>query len=178
MAMKRSGMFALMLLLLPACIAGQGSVTAGGWSTLARLPNASQPKATGASAGPQVLNSPIVEVQLGSTSATSMFIHLSSITAPAGKVTFLITNTDTMEHELVGFATKTPAGAYPITSFEGEANRIDEDAAGTAVVDTGASLPAGTSQLLTVDLKAGHVALVCNLAGHYAAGMHADFWVY
>jgi uncharacterized cupredoxin-like copper-binding protein len=27
-------------------------------------------------------------------------------------------------------------------------------------------------------LKAGHVALVCNLAGHYAAGMHADFWVY
>ncbi len=120
-----------------------------------------------------------VLVTLGDTSDTKMFIHTSTSVVPEGKVSFIITNSSTtMEHELVGFATKTPAGAYPITSFEGEANRIDEDAAGTAVVDTGASLPAGTSQLLTVDLKAGHVALVCNLAGHYAAGMHADFWVY
>jgi uncharacterized cupredoxin-like copper-binding protein len=23
----------------------------------------------------------------------------------------------------------------------------------------------------------GHYAIVCNLNGHYAAGMHQDFWV-
>jgi len=126
----------------------------------------------------RALNSPVVDVELGSTSPTSMFIHLSSPTAPAGKVTFVIHNSDAMDHELVGFATKTPAGAYPITSFDGQPNRIDEDKAGTAVIDTGAALPAGTTQLLTVDLKAGHIALVCNLPGHYGAGMHADFRVY
>jgi uncharacterized cupredoxin-like copper-binding protein len=30
--------------------------------------------------------------------------------------------------------------------------------------------------LLTIDLAAGHYAIVCNLPGHYAAGMHVDFW--
>jgi len=23
----------------------------------------------------------------------------------------------------------------------------------------------------------GHYAIVCNLSGHYASGMHQDFWV-
>jgi uncharacterized cupredoxin-like copper-binding protein len=27
------------------------------------------------------------------------------------------------------------------------------------------------------DMKPGHYALVCNLSGHYAAGMHVDLWV-
>ncbi|MGZ4126505.1 MAG: sulfocyanin-like copper-binding protein [Actinomycetota bacterium] len=31
--------------------------------------------------------------------------------------------------------------------------------------------------MLTADLSAGHYALVCNLSGHYKAGMHVDFWV-
>ena len=95
-----------------------------------------------------------------------MFIHLSSPTAPAGKVTFIITNDSTdMKHELVGFATKTPAGAYPITGFEGDPNRIDEDTAGPVVLDTGAALHAGRHQMITVNLKPGHYALVCNLPG-------------
>ena len=35
----------------------------------------------------------------------------------------------------------------------------------------------GTSMVLTIDMKAGHYAVVCNLPGHYAGGMHEDFWV-
>jgi uncharacterized cupredoxin-like copper-binding protein len=31
--------------------------------------------------------------------------------------------------------------------------------------------------VLTADLSPGHYALVCNLPGHYKAGMHVDFWV-
>ena len=118
-----------------------------------------------------------VLVSLGDTSTTSMFIHLSQPTAPAGKVAFIITNDSAdMEHELVGFQTDTPAGAYTITGFEGDPNRIDEDTAGPVVVDTGASLKPETSQVVTSDLTTGHYALVCNLPGHYKAGMHADFW--
>jgi uncharacterized cupredoxin-like copper-binding protein len=30
--------------------------------------------------------------------------------------------------------------------------------------------------MLTVDLTEGHYAIVCNLNGHYANGMHQDFW--
>jgi uncharacterized cupredoxin-like copper-binding protein len=31
--------------------------------------------------------------------------------------------------------------------------------------------------MLTLDLPEGHYAVVCNLKGHYASGMHEDFWV-
>ena len=35
----------------------------------------------------------------------------------------------------------------------------------------------GTSLMLTIDMAPGHYAVVCNLNGHYAMGMHQDFWV-
>jgi uncharacterized cupredoxin-like copper-binding protein len=31
--------------------------------------------------------------------------------------------------------------------------------------------------MLTIDMAEGHYAIVCNLNGHYASGMHQDFWV-
>ena len=33
------------------------------------------------------------------------------------------------------------------------------------------------TETVTLPLKAGHYALICNLPGHYAAGQHADFTV-
>jgi uncharacterized cupredoxin-like copper-binding protein len=35
----------------------------------------------------------------------------------------------------------------------------------------------GTAKKLTLNLKPGHYALICNLAGHYKAGQHADLSV-
>ena len=70
------------------------------------------------------------------------------------------------------------ADAYKITGFEGDPNRIDEDTAGPVVLDTGAALKAGTTKMMTVTMPVGHAALVCNLPGHYKAGMHVDFWAY
>ena len=115
---------------------------------------------------------------LGDTSATQMYIHLSQPYVPEGPVTFIITNeSTTMEHELVGFSTKTLAADFPITGFEGDADKIDEDKAGAVILDTGASLKPGAIQMITTHLKPGHDALVCNLSGHYKAGMHVDLWV-
>src|SRR5436309_2762318 len=31
--------------------------------------------------------------------------------------------------------------------------------------------------MLTIDMAEGHYAIVCNLNGHYASGMHQAFWV-
>ncbi len=161
-------------MLLAACSGTTSGVSGGGWSTIAALPagltGSPTPSGPTAPANPR-----IVTADLGETSASAMFIHMSATTAPAGKVTFVVTNSDTMTHEFVVLQTDTPAGAFPVTSFEGESNRIDEDAAGTNVGETG-DMEAGTSKLLTIDLSAGHYALLCNLPGHYAAGMHVDFW--
>ena len=36
-------------------------------------------------------------------------------------------------------------------------------------------LQPGQAKTLTLPLKPGHYALICNLPGHYKAGQHADF---
>jgi uncharacterized cupredoxin-like copper-binding protein len=123
-------------------------------------------------------STPIV-VGLGETDATHMFIDLSQPYAPEGKVSFIITNTGANEHEFVVLQTDTPAADFPISSFEGEANRFNEDAKGlTNVGETGdPAMAPGTSLMLTIDMSAGHYAVVCNLPGHYAMGMRQDFWI-
>jgi uncharacterized cupredoxin-like copper-binding protein len=120
-----------------------------------------------------------VTVSLGETDATHMFIDLSQSTAPEGKVSFIVTNDGEQGHELVVLATDTPAADFPITGFDGEPNRFDEDAEGlTNVGETGdPAMEPGTSLMLTIDMAPGHYAAVCNLQGHYAMGMHQDFWV-
>src|SRR5205814_1598404 len=80
---------------------------------------------------------------------------------------------------MVVLKTDKPADSFPITGFEGEPNRFDEDAKGlTNVGETGdPAMKPGTSKMLTIDMAEGHYAIVCNLNGHYASGMHQDFWV-
>ena len=106
-----------------------------------------------------------------------MYIHMSRPFATQGAVSYLVTNEGTETHEFVVLATKTPAADFPIVSFEGEANRIDEDAKGVVNVGETGDMEPGTSMLLTIDMAQGHYAVVCNLPGHYAMGMHQDFWV-
>jgi uncharacterized cupredoxin-like copper-binding protein len=120
-----------------------------------------------------------ITAQLIDTSPQQMSIELSQSYAPAGKVSFLITNAGTVGHEMVVLRTDQPAGSFPITGFEGEPNRFNEDAKGlTNVGETGdPAMKPGTSKMLTIDMAPGHYAIVCNLNGHYAAGMHQDFWV-
>lgn len=100
----------------------------------------------------------------------------SATTVPAGSVTFTVTNDGTIPHEFVVLQTETPAGDFPITSFEGESQRFDEDTAGTNVGETG-DMDAAATTTLTIDLAPGHYAFVCNLPAHYGQGMHTDFTV-
>jgi uncharacterized cupredoxin-like copper-binding protein len=97
-------------------------------------------------------------------------------TVSGGSVTFTVTNDGTIPHEFVVLQTETPAADFPIKSFEGESERINEDTAGTNVGETG-DMEAGTTKTLTIDLAPGHYAFVCNLPGHYGLGMHTDFTV-
>ncbi len=120
---------------------------------------------------------PVIQVGLSETDATHMAIDLSQPFAPQGKVSFLVTNNGAKKHEFVVLATDTAAASFPIVSFEGEANRIDEDAKGVTNVGETGDMEPGAVMMLTLDLAPGHYAVVCNLPGHYAMGMHQDFFV-
>ena len=85
----------------------------------------------------------------------------------SGSVTFAVSNQGAEDHEMVVVRTK--KGAANLGSAEGEA---DETGAVDEIV-----LKAGESGDLAVDLEPGKYALVCNLPGHYAEGMYADFTV-
>jgi uncharacterized cupredoxin-like copper-binding protein len=165
-------MFSLMIVgavvTLVGCAKSNSPSSTGGFGTVASLPTTS--------ATTPAAPSNIITASLGETDPMHMFIKLSGTTATAGKVTFVVTNDGTKTHEFVVLQSETPAANFPIGSFEGESNRIDEDAAGTNVGETGDMKP-GETKALVIDMTAGHYALVCNLVGHYAMGMHQDFTV-
>jgi uncharacterized cupredoxin-like copper-binding protein len=86
----------------------------------------------------------------------------------AGKVTFTVKNTGHMEHELTIIKTSKGASKLPVASKRAsETGKIGE------IEDVGA----GKSKKHTFNLKKGHYVLICNIPGHYQAGMRADFTV-
>src|SRR5438552_1232491 len=106
-----------------------------------------------------------------------MAIDLSQSFAPAGPVSFLITNDGTVDHEMVVLKTDKPRSEERRVGKEGEPSRLNEDAKGiTNVGETGdPAMKPGTSKMLKIDMADGHYAIVCNLNGHYASGMHQVF---
>lgn len=96
-------------------------------------------------------------------------IKLDSSTGKAGSITFNVSNKGEKEHEFVVVKTDLKSGTLPVTGDD----EVDESA--FEPVDEIEDIKAGATPVLTVDLKAGHYVLLCNLTGHYAKGMHADF---
>jgi uncharacterized cupredoxin-like copper-binding protein len=104
----------------------------------------------------------------GPPNAGSMWIALSrSSTVADGKVTFNVKNVGHLLHEFVIIKTDKRANGL------GTGPRVPEDG---NVGETG-DVEAGTAKTLSVKLKPGHYALICNLPNHYSAGMHTDFTV-
>lgn len=92
----------------------------------------------------------------------------ASASAPAGEVTFAVSNDGTQVHEFVVVKTDTAADALTVVD-----NKIDESA--LTPVDEIEDIAVGATPTLTVDLAAGHYVLLCNIEAHYGQGMHADF---
>ena len=106
-----------------------------------------------------------VEVTMGTPSEYAMTPQPTEISA--GTVTFEVKNEGTLVHEMV-----------VINTDKGAANLgTDGEADESGAVDEVADLPVGESKTLELDLTAGKYALVCNISGHYPAGMYADFTV-
>jgi uncharacterized cupredoxin-like copper-binding protein len=103
-------------------------------------------------------------------SKATMGMKLSRKNAPAGVVTFKVTNAskDTV-HEMIAMYRQDPTKPLPYLDAE---NRVDEDKAG----DKGevSELDPGQSGTLTVGLKPGKYVLICNVPGHFDSGMWAE----
>ena len=98
-------------------------------------------------------------------------IHMPT-TLSSGTYTIHLTNQGGIGHELVIFKTDKPADALPLKGGD-----VNEDAL-HSVADSGDALaPGGTKTVSTADLSPGHYVAVCNLPGHYKAGMYLDLTV-
>jgi len=116
----------------------------------------------------------------GPWSGASMRLRADRATVEHGTVSFLVTNRGNITHEMVVLSlpdshivgTRAIAGDQQIDEAGnlGEASNTCGDGGGEGI------LP-GTSGWMTVTLKPGQYELVCNLPGHYAAGMYTQLTV-
>ncbi len=91
-----------------------------------------------------------------------------SAEAPAGKITFKVTNDGAMPHEVVVIKTNLDAGKLPMK---------DGVAVETGSLGETGDMEAGTTRDVTLTLTPGTYALICNVPGHYVGGMLANFTV-
>ena len=106
-------------------------------------------------------------------SKVSMGIKLSRASVPAGEVTFEVTNSSKDSiHEMIVMYLREPLKSLPYIENE---KRVDEDKFG----DKGevSELGPGKSGALSIVLGPGKYLLICNMPGHYAAGMWTEFEV-
>ena len=97
---------------------------------------------------------------------------LDSSTGAAGEITFHIKNNGEKTHEFVVISTDTAADSLPVDEANDE---VDETQ--FTPVDEVEDITSGSTAELTVNLEPGHYVILCNLTGHYAKGMAADFTV-
>ena len=100
-------------------------------------------------------------------------VDVSAGKAIAGDVRFAITNYGTVAHEFLVTKTTFPPGKIPL----GENNRFDEELEGIEVIDEIPEWEVNNTGMLKVELEPGMYELLCNIEGHYAAGMHTSFEV-
>jgi uncharacterized cupredoxin-like copper-binding protein len=99
---------------------------------------------------------------------------------PSGTVSFRVANTGSLVHELV--VLPLPAGQAVGSRPVSNDGRVDEtrsvaEASQSCGGGAGDGINPGSLSWVTVNLKPGYYELICNLPGHYAAGMYSNLTV-
>jgi uncharacterized cupredoxin-like copper-binding protein len=97
-------------------------------------------------------------------------ITLESENLTAGSTTFDIVNDGPSTHEFEVFRTDLADDSLPVD------NSVASDA-DLELINEAEDIAPGMSTSLTVELPAGHYVVICNIPGHYEAGMHAGITV-
>ena len=98
-------------------------------------------------------------------------IEISATRHVAGSVTFNLTNDGTIAHEFIVVRSEKRA-ADLVADVDPATGRIDE--AKLDVVGEQPEYEPGTPGSVTLDLTPGRYVVMCNIQGHYKAGMYAD----
>lgn len=115
----------------------------------------------------QALADTTVRVEETGEGGGAMAIKIDQPKIPAGKVTFVVTNAAATEvHEMVLVKLKSDDQAIAV---DAATNRIDE-ASLDAMGEVEKLKPSATGEL-SVEMVPGTYVLLCNLKGHYEAGM-------
>ena len=97
-------------------------------------------------------------------------------TAAAGKVKITAPNIGKVEHELVLFKTNRDPGSFKVSG-----GRVNEDALEKTpgIKDVGeiADVEPGETKSGTFKLSPGKYVMICNVSGHYQAGMYGSITV-
>jgi uncharacterized cupredoxin-like copper-binding protein len=113
---------------------------------------------------------------MGGWTGGMMRVLTSRAQMPAGTVSFRVVNTGSLVHELV--VLPLPSGQGVGERAVGADGRVDEtgslgEASKTCGAGAGDGINPGAIGWVTLQLARGDYELVCNLPGHYAAGMYA-----
>jgi uncharacterized cupredoxin-like copper-binding protein len=95
-------------------------------------------------------------------------VNLPSV--KAGRIKIGVRNLGTMEH------------SFQVLKTDLAQDKLPTDLASAKAKEDGkvgeiASIPAGKSASVTIDLVPGKYVFICNIAGHYQLGMHTGFTV-
>ncbi|MCA1840001.1 MAG: sulfocyanin-like copper-binding protein [Actinomycetota bacterium] len=94
-------------------------------------------------------------------------------TVSGGTYSVSISNAGKVQHELLVFKSDLTPDQYPLKDGD-----VAEDGQGVSLISDGDNINPGEHQSRVVNLKApGKYLFVCNLPGHFKAGMHAEFTV-
>ena len=104
---------------------------------------------------------PTVQVGLA-----EMAVKAKPASVPAGRVTFVVKNTGSVEHELVVVR---GGGALRVKGF-----KADEHGRDLGEIE---DIAPGKSGRLTLTLTPGTYSLICNVVGHYQLGMRGKLVV-
>jgi uncharacterized cupredoxin-like copper-binding protein len=97
----------------------------------------------------------------------SFYIKPETTKLAAGKITFRFKNLDVVTHEMLVVHAQGVGFGLPYDFGISRVIEAQMDKPG----ETG-DIPPGTTGEVTLDLPPGRYVLICNLVGHYQAGMH------
>ena len=110
----------------------------------------------------------------------TMRLSADRVSVPQGTVTFRVSNNGGIAHEMVilPLPDSQSVGVRPVGS-DGKINEAGSlgEASTTCGEGSGQGIAPGASSWVTITLAPGRYELVCNLPGHYAAGMYTQLTV-
>ena len=140
------------------------------------------PRRAGTATATKTAKVPVVTVTLTDTQGLNgpETLTVTPASVKAGKVKFVVTNAGTIVHEMIVLKTSTAFDQLPVADagdppapVASGANKVSE---ATKAGETG-DVAKGKTKSVTLKLKKGSYALVCNIAQHYGLGMRAAFSV-